>query len=47
MTVHEHREQAAADIINHLYAAVRRHVGKEKLDDDITVVIVKVGPTAS
>jgi PAS domain S-box-containing protein len=43
-TVHQHRHQPAMDIIKYLYSATCQHVGKETLDDDITVVIVKVEP---
>ena len=42
-TIHRHRDQPAMEIIRHLHSAVCRHTAKEHLDDDITLVIVKVG----
>lgn len=38
-----HREQTAAEIIEALYQAVRAYLGTEKPNDDITVVLVRVG----
>jgi sigma-B regulation protein RsbU (phosphoserine phosphatase) len=41
-TVHQHREEPAMDIIESLHSAVCRYAAREELDDDITMVIVKV-----
>jgi PAS domain S-box-containing protein len=43
-TIHRHRDEPVAEIIEHLHSAVCRHAAKENLDDDITLVVVKVGP---
>jgi serine phosphatase RsbU (regulator of sigma subunit) len=40
--VRENRSLDASELIETLYAAVRRHMGDEPLHDDVTVVVVKV-----
>lgn len=42
--IREHRAKSASEIIDALYAAVRKHLGTGKPHDDITLIVAKVGP---
>ena len=42
-----HREEGAATITEHLYDAVREHTNLDRLDDDVTVVVLKAQPSGS
>jgi PAS domain S-box-containing protein len=43
--IREHRAKPAAEIIDAVYAAVRKHLGTSKPHDDITLIVAKVGPS--
>ena len=42
--IREHRAKPASEIIDAVYAAVRKHLGTSKPHDDITLIVAKVGP---
>jgi phosphoserine phosphatase RsbU/P len=39
--VREHRQEPAADIVEHVFAALRQHTGDAALRDDLTLVVVR------
>ena len=45
--VRAHRDRPAAEIAEALHRAVCAHMGTDRLQDDVTVVVVKVGPAPS
>jgi serine phosphatase RsbU (regulator of sigma subunit) len=40
----ENRDKTASEIVDALYGGVREYLGPDKPHDDITLVVVKVGP---
>jgi sigma-B regulation protein RsbU (phosphoserine phosphatase) len=42
--IRDNRDKTAAQIVDAVYLAVRKHLGTSKPHDDITLVVVKVGP---